>query len=145
MNAFAELFERDITKLKEELSSFKDEANIWNTLPGVTNTAGNLALHLIGNLNHFIGATLGNTGYVRQRDLEFSTKGTPRAALVAELDAVLVIVKQVLGSLTEEQLQQPFPFEMFGKRDTAFYLLHFYGHLAYHLGQVNYLRRMLEP
>lgn len=145
MNAFAELFERDITKLKEELNSFKDEANIWNTLPGVTNTAGNLSLHLIGNLNHFISATLGHTGYVRQRDLEFSTKGTPRATLVAELDAALIIVKQVLDSLSQEQLQQPFPFEIFGKRETEFYLLHFYGHLAYHLGQVNYLRRMLEP
>lgn len=141
---FAELFARDIQVLKNELNSFKDEANIWKTLPGVTNPAGNLALHLIGNLNHFIGATLGNTGYIRQRDLEFSTKGTARDVLTADIDKTADMVSKVLSGLTTEMLAAPFPFEMFGKRDTAFYLMHFYGHLTYHNGQINYLRRMLE-
>lgn len=141
---FAGLFERDILKLKDELSAFDNELNIWAIPPGISNCAGNLTLHLIGNLNHFIGATLGNSGYVRTRDLEFSTKGVSRAQLLADLDKTIVEVRDTLSTLTPEQLEQPFPFELFGQHNTAFYLTHFYGHIAYHLGQINYLRRILE-
>ena len=141
---FAEIFERDILKLKYELNAFETELNIWAVPPGISNSAGNLALHLMGNLNHFIGATLGNTGYVRTRDLEFSTKNVSRAQLLADIDQTIVVVKRTLSSLTAAQLEQQFPFELFGQHSTAFYLTHFYGHIAYHLGQINYLRRILE-
>ena len=143
-NFLSEIFERELLKLKEELTNFKDEANIWKTTNGVSNSAGNLALHLMGNLNHFIGALLGNTGYVRKRDEEFSQKNIPREEMLANIDKVIAMVPGVLNSLSAEQLQQDFPFEVFGKRPTEFYLLHFYGHLSYHLGQINYLRRILE-
>ncbi len=141
---FAELFNRELQTLKKEISSFTDEANIWKALPGVTNTAGNLALHLMGNLNHFIGATLGETGYKRDRDSEFSTKNVSRETLLIDIERTAVMVDKVLTSISPDKLQAPFPFEMFGKRDTAYYLLHFYGHLTYHNGQINYLRRILE-
>ncbi len=65
----SEFFERDIIKLKEEIVLYKDETNLWKVENKISNSAGNLCLHLIGNLNHFIGATVGNTGYVRQREL----------------------------------------------------------------------------
>lgn len=142
---FAELFNREIQVLKKEISSFREEANIWKALPGVTNSAGNLALHLMGNLNHFIGATLGDTGYKRNRDLEFSTKDVARDTLLIDLDRTAATIEMVLAGLPAEKLHEPFPFEMFGKRDTGYYLLHLYGHLTYHNGQINYLRRMLEP
>jgi hypothetical protein len=141
---FAEIFERDILKLKDELNAFETELNIWAVPPGISNSAGNLALHLMGNLNHFIGASLGNTGYVRTRDLEFSTKNVSRAQLLADIDQTIIVVKHTLSSLTTAQLEQQFPFELFGQHSTAFYLTHFYGHIAYHLGQINYLRRILE-
>ena len=143
-NFLSEIFERDLLKLKEELTNFKDEANIWKTTDGVSNSAGNLALHLMGNLHHFIGAMLGNTGYVRKRDEEFSQKNISREEMLANIDKVIAMVPRVLNSLTTAQLQQDFPFEVFGKRQTEFYLMHFYGHLSYHLGQINYLRRILE-
>ena len=66
------LFKRDLGKLKEEVDSYQNEANLWIVTNDVSNSAGNLCLHLVGNLNHFIGAVLGDSGYVRQRDLEFS-------------------------------------------------------------------------
>ena len=145
MNIFtAELFGRELQKLKDELNNFKDERNMWKTTNGVSNSAGNLSLHLIGNLNHFIGNTLGNTGYVRNRDAEFTTKEVPRAMLITEIDKVSEVVKNVLSNMTDTELEKDFPFEMFGKRSTAFYLAHFYGHITYHLGQINYLRRFLE-
>lgn len=141
---FAELFERDILKLKDELNAFETELNIWAVPPGISNSAGNLTLHLIGNLNHFVGATLGNTGYVRTRELEFSTKNVSRTQLLADIDQTIVVVKNTLSAITQEQLAAQFPFEIFGQHSTAFYLTHFYGHIAYHLGQINYLRRILE-
>lgn len=140
----ASLFQRDLLKLKEELNAFKDEANIWKTTPGITNSAGNLTLHLLGNINHFIGTTLGNTGYIRQRDLEFSTKNTARAELISGIDNAIELINTVLGTLTEQQLNANYPLEVFGKQSTSYYLVHFFGHINYHLGQVNYLRRFLE-
>jgi len=141
---FTELIERDLLKLREELAAFRDEKHLWATLPGVTNSAGNLSLHLIGNLNHFIGATLGHSGYVRQRDLEFSSRDIAREHMLAEIDKLRDVVGRVLGGMTPEKLETQYPFEIFGQRSTGFYLTHFYGHLTYHLGQINYLRRILE-
>ncbi len=140
----AELFERDLLKLKEELNKFHDETNIWKTTAGISNSAGNLALHLVGNLNHFIGATLGNTGYVRTRELEFSTKDVPRNQLTATLDSTIITVNNVLTALTRENLERNYPIDLLGQKTTLFFLTHLYGHLSYHLGQINYLRRMLE-
>ena len=75
--ALAEIFERDLNKVKQEISSYTDEKAIWKTIEGISNSAGNLALHICGNLRHFVGNTLGNSGYIRQRDLEFSSKDIP--------------------------------------------------------------------
>ena len=59
----SQLLQRDLEKLKTEISSFKDEKKIWEISGEVKNSAGNLCLHLCGNLQHFIGAALGNSGY----------------------------------------------------------------------------------
>ena len=137
-------FQKNLNKLIEELESFQDESNIWKTVDGITNSAGNLALHLDGNLNHFIGQLLGSSGYVRNREAEFSKTGISREVLIDALKKTVTIVTNTLESLTDEKLGEIYPFELFGKQPTSFYLLHFYGHLTYHLGQVNYLRRFLE-
>lgn len=141
----AQFFERDLNKLKDELGQYSDEADIWRTEAAITNSAGNLTLHLIGNLNHFLGATLGNSGYIRNRDLEFSDKGISRAELVAKIDPTIEIVNKTLASLRDEDLAKTFPLEIFGKPDTTeFVLTHLSTHLSYHLGQINYHRRLLS-
>lgn len=141
----AELFERDLLKLKEEILLYKDENKMWLTENQISNSAGNLCLHLIGNLNHFIGATLGNSGYIRQRDLEFSFKDVPRATLIEKIDATIQVIVPVLNQLTQEQLEADFPLEKHGKIVTTEYmLLHLLTHLSYHLGQINYHRRLLD-
>jgi hypothetical protein len=139
-----ELFERDLLKLKEELIHFKSESNIWAKADGITNSAGTLVLHLAGNLNYYIGALLGNTGYVRNREEEFSLTGVSRSQLISTIEELIIVIKNTLPNVSDEQLEAIFPLEAYGKRSTAFYLMHFYGHLNYHLGQVNYLRRILE-
>lgn len=138
------IFTRDLTKLKDELNAYTNEADLWKLADGISNSAGNLTLHLIGNLNHFMGATLGNTGYVRNRDAEFALKDVPREKLLADIDAVIAVVNTTLAQLPDEDLVKEFPLEVGGKRfPTGTFLLHLYGHLTYHLGQINYHRRLL--
>ncbi|MFN8238320.1 MAG: DUF1572 family protein [Chitinophagales bacterium] len=144
-DALIEIFERDLLKLKEEISLYKDENNLWVTEKQISNAAGNLTLHLIGNLNHFIGATLGHTGYVREREKEFSTKNIPLKELLASIDTTVNIVRQTLSSLTAEDLNKNFPLEKHGQVvKTDFMLLHLLAHLEYHLGQINYHRRLID-
>lgn len=143
-NYFAELYERDLLKLRDEIKNFKDEGNIWRATDGVTNSAGTLTLHLIGNLSFTIGAKIGNTGYVRDREREFSATGIAQAEMIADIENLIGIVKTSLNGITQQQLDAIYPLEMVGQKSTAWYLTFFYGHFTYHLGQINYLRRILE-
>jgi uncharacterized damage-inducible protein DinB len=142
--ALIELFDRDLKKLEAEINSYRDEKQLWAVAGEVTNSPGNLCLHLIGNLNHFIGATLGNTGYVRNRDSEFSLQHVPKQDLLKEIHSVSEVVKNTLRSLSDADLQKEYPLEVQGRKvPTAFFLLHLTTHLSYHLGQINYHRRLL--
>jgi uncharacterized damage-inducible protein DinB len=138
-------FTRDLNKLKQEIELYADEKTIWIVEKSISNSAGNLCLHLIGNLKSFIGNELGRSGYIRQRDLEFSTKNTPRSELIKGIEETLAVVLSSLDQLNEEQLQQDFPIQVFDKKmSTESFLIHLSTHLAYHLGQINYHRRLLE-
>jgi hypothetical protein len=139
------LFNRDLAKLKIEIESYRHESNIWIIENGIANSAGNLCLHLIGNTNWFIGAELGKTGYVRHRDLEFSLKDVPRAELVKKIEDTILMVDSVLERITAEQFESLYPIEVFGHpMTTEYFLVHLATHLTYHLGQVNYHRRLLD-
>ena len=136
---------RDLEKLKTEIEAYHSESNIWLVPDGISNSAGNLCLHLVGNLNHFIGTVLGNTGYVRQRDLEFSLKDVPRTELVQKIEGTIAMIGEVMDKITDEQLAAEFPIVVFSKGDTtAYFLSHLATHLDYHLGQINYHRRLLD-
>jgi uncharacterized damage-inducible protein DinB len=139
------LYSRELTKLKTEIEGYKDEAKLWHTEAGVSNSAGNLCLHLIGNLNHFIGATLGGTGYVRNREAEFSLKNVPRAEICTTIDETIAVVNTTLDALTDEVLNSEYPLLLGDQKFiTKHFLLHLTGHLSYHLGQINYHRRLLD-
>lgn len=139
------LFRRDLERLKQEIDSYQDEAKIWCVEQGIANSAGNLCLHLIGNLNTYIGAELGKTDYVRQRELEFSQKDVLRAELLATIEHTMAIVDKVLDTVTPEQLSQQYPILVFQEKTSTEYLLvHLVTHLTYHLGQINYHRRLLD-
>lgn len=140
----ATLYENDLDKLITEISLFKDEAAIWTIKEGIINSAGNLALHLVGNLNHFVGKTLGNSGYERKRDDEFSLKNIPRHKLISDVNDLKETIKNVIPSLSPEDLEKDFPLMI---RDqvlsTQMMLIYLLAHFNYHLGQINYLRRMM--
>ena len=139
----AALFSRDLTRLIQELRAFPDTASIWQTAPGVANAAGTLALHLEGGLRHFIGFHLGQIAYTRQRPLEFSARGVEQAELIARLEAVKEMVPQVIAGLSEAQFEAQFPEVIDKPMPTRQWLIHLLGHLNYHLGQVDYLRRFV--
>lgn len=144
LSTLQEIFFRDINRLKSEMELYQNEADIWRIEKHISNSAGNLCLHLIGNLNAFIGAALGKTNYVRNRALEFSEKGVPRTELLNKIDETILVVNQTLQQLSEDDLKKDFPILVFEEKTTTeFFLVHLATHLTYHLGQINYHRRLL--
>lgn len=141
----AEFYERDIGKLIEEVNLFRNEENLWKTDGSVKNSCGNLVLHVIGGMNYLIGATLAQTGYVRNREEEFTKKDVTRKDLVAELEDLRLMIKTTLDNINQEQMEADYPifFDRPGV-STGYVLMQLSLHLNYHLGQVNYLRRILE-
>jgi hypothetical protein len=140
-----QLFERDLTRLKAELNLYSLEENIWKIDKNIANSAGNLTLHLIGNLNTYIGAELGQSGYIRNRPLEFSDKNVPRQILIQKIDDTLSMLKKALSTLNSTDFEQQYPILVFEEKTSTEYLLvHLCTHLSYHLGQINYHRRLLD-
>ena len=139
------LYKRDLEKLKQELSQYEHENCIWETSGNISNSAGNLCLHLVGNLNTYIGAELGGADYIRKRPLEFSQKNIPRAELIEMVEATSKLVMDTLQKLKEVDLSKEYPQIVFEtKMTTGYFLMHLAVHLGYHLGQINYHRRMLD-
>ena len=144
-NDLLPLFERDVDKLIAELELFESESALWSVVAGVSNAAGNLALHVVGNLNQYIGARLGGADDVRDRPAEFASRDLPRADLIAQLKTTKAMLNTVLSELGARRLEEPYPEAVLGyAMTTRYFLIHLYGHLNYHLGQVNYLRRVLH-
>ena len=141
----SKLIQREVSKIQEELGKYPNEDLVWKAPAGITNSAGNLALHVAGNLQHFIGSVLGNSGYNRQRELEFSTKNQPITEIVGELENAKREVAKALDGVGPNELQRDFPVNVFGKpMTTEWFLLHLLSHTTYHLGQINYHRRLLS-
>jgi hypothetical protein len=144
-NELINFFESDLNNLITEIRLYKNEENIWRIEKNISNSAGNLTLHLIGNLHTFIGKEIGKTNYIRNRELEFTQKKVPRIELINSISATLEMVKKSLLSITNEELKNDYPILKFSKVETNEYLLvHLIKHLAYHLGQINYHRRLLD-
>jgi hypothetical protein len=145
LETLKDLFTWDLNRLKSEIENYTREENIWRVDKHIANSAGNLCLHLIGNLNTYIGKELGGTNYIRNRDLEFSLKNIPRSELVNNISGTIEMVDQVLSGLDEVELSKEYPILVLNTKTSKEYLLvHLATHLAYHLGQVNYHRRFLD-
>ena len=145
IQSLQQLFIRDLLKLRQEISSYINEEKIWHIEKKISNSAGNLCLHLVGNLNTYIGAELGRSGYIRNRDLEFTQKDLSKEELIRRIDETTKILEKTLNALDDEILLKEYPQIVFkDKMTTGYFLIHLAGHLNYHLGQVNYHRRLLD-
>ena len=140
-----ELYKRDLIRLKEEIKRYDDEATLWKVDGSIKNSGGNLCLHIIGNLKTYIGNGLAQIGYIREREREFSAKFIDRDELYKQIDETIEIVHQGLDELSEQQLQENFPILIWEQETSmVFTIIHLHSHLNYHLGQINYHRRVLE-
>jgi hypothetical protein len=136
---------KDLAKLNEEIGLYRYEENLWKIEKGIANPAGNLCLHLVGNLNTYFGAVIGKTGYTRNRDQEFSLKNVPQKDLLKMVEGTITVVDNVLSSMTDEQLQEEYPLLVLKeKTSTGYFFFHLASHLGYHLGQINYHRRLID-
>jgi uncharacterized damage-inducible protein DinB len=140
----AGILARDLRALRREVESFTDERDLWRLPPGISNSAGTLALHLAGNIRYYIGTVLGGTGYVRDRDAEFALRDVPRTDLLGDIDAAIVAVERGMARVRDADLIKPYPDPPKGHAvTTRDYLIHLIAHFTYHLGQVDYHRRLL--
>jgi uncharacterized damage-inducible protein DinB len=139
------IYERDLDRLKLEIASFQNEDNLWEIRGNIINSAGNLCLHLVGNLNTYIGKNIGGYAYVRDRDAEFSLKNMPRENLLQQVTEVKETVLSSLKRMEKESLEEMHIENALGYPMTnSFFLIHLAAHFSYHLGQINYIRRVLE-
>ncbi len=139
------LFSRDLNRLRKEVELYNNENNLWRTEKNIANSAGNLCLHLIGNLNTYIGKEIGEIDYVRNRELEFSLKNIPRTELLYKIDETIRIIIKSLNKLDESCLKKEYPILVFEEKTSLEYMLiHLTTHLSYHLGQINYHRRLVD-
>lgn len=140
---FIHYFQEHLRQLHQEISAYQNEADLWIVAPGISNSAGNLCCHLIGNLNHYIGAALGHTGYQRDRELEFSIKNVPQAQLLQAIEKLSGVVTETLQGI--DDWEADYPENYFAPQQTiAYYMFRFLTHFNYHLGQINYHRRLLS-
>ena len=138
----ARLFDRDLAVLEREVALYADDASLWKEVPGQPTLGGNLALHLCGNLRHFVGAVLGGSGYIRHREAEFEQRGLSRAAIIEEVRIARSEVATALAKLDAARLGEPFPEAIRGHQlPTRMVLSHLLTHLSFHLGQLDYHRR----
>ena len=145
LDTLRQLFVRDLNRLQQEIEAYRDEARIWHIEKGIANSAGNLCLHLVGNLTTYISAELGGVPYTRHREQEFALKGVPRAELITHIAKTRQEVEQALQALSAHDLQSEYPLLVFDhKTSTEYFLVHLATHLTYHLGQINYHRRLLD-
>lgn len=144
IESIAKLIDRDLKKLADEISHYPNEESIWIVKSGIKNPAGNLCLHLCGNLQHYFGTVLGKTGYVRNRDNEFAANNIPKAELLKEIEQTRNAVHETLENLKPSLLLKEYPEKVFEHPMTSMHFFtHLSAHLGYHLGQVNYHRRLL--
>jgi len=137
------LFERDLDRLAENIEAVPED-KIWEAPHGVTNSCGVLAQHIVGNLNHFIGKGIGDTDYVRQRDREFTNTGGSKEELILDIKELKNVLTNIFENLEDDELDKEFALDFPFQATNRKILLHLYGHLNYHLGQLNYLRRILS-
>ncbi len=145
ITALKELYTRDLNKLKAEIAAYKSETILWETEHNIKNSGGNLCLHIIGNLKTYIGNGLGNIGYVRNRPFEFTGKNVDRQQMLAEIDETIKIINTALNTVTPALFTGMYPVVIWKKpTSTSYTLIHIHSHLTYHLGQINYHRRLLD-
>jgi hypothetical protein len=145
MEKYKEMFVKYLNQLKDEVKAYPDDGSLWKLSGDIKNTPGNLCLHVCGNLKHNIGTIIGKTGYVRNRDAEFSRKNVPKNKLLNEVDSTIDMISPVIDKLTDDDMKKELPSDTFSQGGSiGLIILRVAAHMGYHLGQINYHRRLIS-
>jgi uncharacterized protein DUF1572 len=132
---------RDFGKRVHDLSEELSEQEFWTKPYPYGNSVGHLALHIIGNLNYYIGARIAQTGYARDRDREFNESDPPpKKEVLRRLDEVVELVVKTLETQTSDSWGTEYSaagWEALNDRFTAFHRCA--AHFQYHTGHMIYL------
>ena len=140
----AAIIGRELRAIERELNAYDTEEQVWALPPGLPNSGGTLALHAAGNLQHFLGAVLGGSSYVRDRDAEFQRRNIPRSELIEELRRAETSVRETLARVDGATLEGTYPLPVANRHlTTSDFLTHLATHLAYHVGQLDFHRRIV--
>ena len=135
---------RELRAIERELNAYANEEQVWALPPGLPNSGGTLALHAAANLQHFIGTVLAGTSHVRDRDAEFNRRNVPRTELIEELRRAEDTIRATLPRTDQSTLDSVYPLPVANRRvTTSDFLLHLVAHLAYHVGQLDFHRRIV--
>ena len=144
LRAIISIIDRDLGTVRREVEAYPKEQDLWREVPGIANVGGTLVLHLAGNIQHYFGARLGGTGYVRDRPAEFARRNVRRSELLGELAAAHVALEAARNAGRVTDLLADFPEVVSGARVAINeYLMHLVAHFAFHLGQLDYHRRVV--
>jgi uncharacterized damage-inducible protein DinB len=142
--AVAAILDRDLQALAREVAAYPDDRALWATPTGITNSGGTLAIHLAGNIRHYLGATLGGTGYRRDRPAEFAARDVPRDTILGQIEEARAAVRAAAARASDDRQDEDYPEVIAGVRVAmGEYLIHLVSHFAYHLGQLDYHRRVV--
>jgi len=139
----AGLYARELDRLADQVSEYPSDAALWSTSGAQKNAPGTLALHLSGGLLAMVGASLGGTGYVRDRDREFSERDVPREEVVRRVRACRDVVVPIIEGLDDGTLAEVYPAPTspaYAGMTTRAFLMHLLWHVGWHLGHIYYHR-----
>jgi uncharacterized damage-inducible protein DinB len=121
------------------------EEQFWRKPFNFGNSVGHLVLHLTGNLSYYIGAQVAKTGYIRDRDLEFTESRRPsKSQVLRKFDDTIAMVIATIETQSEADWTAAYAAEREPEAQDRFTIfLRCASHLYHHVGQINYLSREL--
>jgi hypothetical protein len=139
-----ELYKRELEKLKLEILSYESDELLWKQFEG-TVPAGNICLYLTGNLQHYIGNIVGDSGYIRNKEAEMKARNLSRERLTEEIDATRNTVVNTLEEVSKTDLQKIFPTNEFEEPvTTEYYLIHLLKNFSFYFGQIKYHHQLVS-
>jgi len=139
----ARYLEECLDKVRLAVERLDAEQIWWRPAPG-TNSAGNLILHLCGNLSLWILSGVGGRPYERDRSGEFAAdRSHGRSELLGRLEEVVVACRGVLGALAPEDLERPAAIQGY-TTDVLGAVFHAVEHMSYHTGQIVWIVKALQ-
>ena len=140
-----DLYGKELDKLKNEINAYESDELLWKSVEGAQVTGGNLCLFIAGNLQHNIGAMIGDSGYIRNKEAELKARNVSRERLMEEIENTRQVVVDTLEQVSKSELLKVFPTKDFEEPvTTEYYLVHLLNNFSFNLGQMHMHRKTVS-